>query len=142
MATQDSLESSMSGWIGFAGIVMIIVGAIDIFQGFFAILEDEKIVATGKGLAIIDVTAWGWLTLLWGVLIILAGFALLGGAGWARWLAIFGVGIGAIEQMAFLANYPQAFPLWEITILALYIIVLYALTARWKAFKEETAASY
>ena len=142
MATQDSLENSMSGWIGFAGIVMIIVGAIDLFQGLFAILEDEKVVATGKGLAIIDATGWGWLTLLWGCLIILAGLALLGGAGWARWLAIFGVALGAIEQMAFLANYPQAFPLWEITVLALYITVLFALTARWKAFKEETAASY
>ena len=136
MVSQDSVENTMGGWIGFAGMVMIIVGAIDIFQGFFAIIEDEKVVATGKGLAIIDVTGWGWLTLLWGCLIILAGFGLLGGAGWARWLAIFGVSIGAIEQMAFLANYPQAFPLWEITILALYVIVLFALTARWQGYKE------
>ena len=135
MASQDT----WSGWIGFAGMVMIIIGAIDILQGFFAILEDEKVVATGKGLAIIDVTAWGWVTLLWGGLMILVGLALLGGAGWARWLAIIGVGVGAIEQMAFLANYPQAFPLWEITILALYITVLFALTARWQGYKDTMA---
>ena len=136
MASQESMENTMGGWIGFAGLVMIIVGAIGVIQGFFAIIEDEKIVATGKGLAIIDVTAWGWLTLLWGIALVLVGLALLGGQGWARWVAIIGVAIGAIQQMAFLANYPQAFPLWEITILALYIIVLFALTARWQGYKN------
>ena len=109
--------------------MILIVGAMDILQGFVAILEDEYVVATTKGLAIVDVTAWGWITLLWGGLLILAGLGLLGGAGWARWLAIFGVGINAIQQVAFLANYPNAYPLWNILIITLNIVVLYALTA-------------
>ena len=132
MASQDS----WSGWIVFAGFVIIIVGAMDVLQGFVGILEDEYVVATAKGLAIVDVTAWGWLTLLWGGLLILAGLALLGGAGWARWLAIIAVAVNAIEQIAFLANYPQAYPLWNILIVTLNILVLYALTARWTGFKE------
>lgn len=125
-----------TGWIAFAGFVLLIVGAVDVIQGFFAIIEDEYVVATTEGLAIIDVTGWGWLNLLWGALLVLAGLALLGGAGWARWLAIVGVTIGAIAQMGFLANYPQAYPLWNITILALQIIVLYALIAKWEGYKE------
>ena len=135
MASQDA----WTGWISFAGIVIIIVGAMDMLQGLVAILEDEYVVATQKGLAILDVTAWGWATLIWGAILILAGLGLLGGAGWARWLAIIGVGINAIQQVAFLANYPQAYPLWNILIVALNFVVLYALTARWQGFKESAA---
>ena len=94
---------------GFAGFVLVIVGALDGLQRLVAIIKDEYVVGTAKGLAIVDVTAWGWSTLLRGLLV-LAGFGLLGGAGWARWLSIIGVSINAIGQIAFMANYPQAYP--------------------------------
>ena len=132
MASQDS----WSGWIVFAGFVVLIVGTMDVIQGFVGIIEDEYVVATREGLAIIDVTAWGWITLLWGGLLILAGLGLLGGAGWARWLAIIGVAVNASQQVAFMANYPQAYPLWNILIVTLNFVVLYALTARWQGYKE------
>jgi hypothetical protein len=132
MAAQDG----WTGWIVFAGFVILIVGAMDMLQGFVAILEDEYVVATREGLAILDVTAWGWATLVWGALLIAAGLGLLGGAGWARWLAIVAVGINAVQQTAFLANYPNAYPLWNILVVALDILVLYALTARWQGFRE------
>jgi len=135
MASQDA----WSGWISFAGIVIIIVGGMDLLQGFVAILKDEYVVATSKGLAILDVTAWGWATLIWGGILILAGLGLLGVAGWARWLAIIGVAVNAIQQVAFLANYPQAYPLWNLLIVALNIVVLYALTARWQGFRDSLA---
>ena len=61
---------------------------------------------------------------------------MLGGAGWARWLAIIGVAVNAFQQIAFLANYPEAYPLWNILIVTLNFVVLYALTARWQGFKE------
>ena len=134
MASQDS----WSGWIVFAGFLIVIIGAMDVLQGFVGILEDEYVVATPEGLAIVDVTAWGWMTLLWGGLLIIAGLALLGGAGWARWLAIIAVAVNAIQQIAFMANYPQAYPLWNILIVTLNLVVLYALTARWQGFKQST----
>ena len=136
MASQDS---SWAGWIVFAGFVLLIIGAIDAIQGLVAIIKDDYVVATPKGLAIFDVTAWGWTTLVWGALIFLVGLALLGGASWARWLAIIGVGINAIGQIAFMANYPQAYPLWNILTVALNVLVLYALTARWQGFKQSLA---
>ena len=61
---------------------------------------------------------------------------MLGGAGWARWLAIIVVAINAIGQIGFLANYPDAYPFWNILIVTLDILVLYALTARWQGFKR------
>ncbi len=134
-------SDSWSGWIVFAGFVLLIVGVMDMLQGFFGILEDEYVVATTKGLAIVDVTAWGWITLLWGGLLLLAGLGLLAGSGWARWLAIIGVAVNAIQQVAFLANYPQAYPLWNILIVTLNFLVLYALTARWQGFKASVAGA-
>ena len=116
--------------------MFIIVGVMDALQGFIAILEDEYVVATGEGLAILDVTAWGWTSLVWGAVLVIAGLGLLGGAGWARWLAIFGVAINAVQQVAFLSNYPQAYPLWNILIVALNFVVLYALTVHWKGYNE------
>jgi hypothetical protein len=128
-----------TGWIVFAGFVIIIVGVMDALQGIAAIFHDEYIVATAKGVAFLDVTAWGWTSLIWGAVLVLAGMGLLGGAGWARWLAIIGVGINAIQQVAFMANYPQAYPLWDILIVALNILVLFALTARWRGYSESVA---
>jgi uncharacterized membrane protein len=128
--------SAWSGWIVFAAFVLIITGGMDILQGFFGIIDDEYIVATTEGLAIVDATAWGWANLIWGALLIITGLGLLGAAGWARWLAIIGVSINAIAQVAFLANYPSAYPIWNLLVVALNVLVLYALTARWQGFKE------
>ena len=52
---------------------------------------------------------------------------------------IFGVAINAVQQVAFLSNYPQAYPLWNILIIALNVLVLFALTARWQGYKEAMA---
>jgi len=132
-------RTAWAGWILFAAIVLLMVGGMDIFQGLVAVFKDEYVVATREGLALIDVTTWGWITLLWGALLILAGLGLLGAAGWARWLAIVGVAINAIQQVAFMANYPKAYPLWNILIIALNVLILFALTARWQGYKETMA---
>ncbi|MDA0167393.1 hypothetical protein OM076_44450 [Solirubrobacter ginsenosidimutans] len=132
-------RSAWGGWIVFAAIVLLMVGAMDVLQGFVAIFKDDYVVATRKGLAIVDVTAWGWSMVLWGALLVVAGLGLLNGAGWARWLSIIGVGVNAIQQVAFLANFPQAYPLWNILIVALNVLVLFALTVRWQGYKESVA---
>lgn len=132
-------RSAWTGWIIFAGFVLVIVGATDVIQGLFAVIQDEYVAATRKGLAIVDVTTWGWIMMVWGVLIAIAGFGLLAGAGWARWLSIIGVGVNAIQQVAFMANFPQAFPLWNILIVTLDVLVLFALTAGWQDYKEAVA---
>jgi len=133
MAAQDS---SWAGWIAFAGIVLLIIGVMDILQGFTAIIKDDYVVATPHGLATFDATGWGWTTLIWGILIIITGLGLLAGSDWARWVAIIAVALNAIGQVGFLANYPQAYPLWNILIVTLNILVLYALTARWQSYKS------
>ena len=77
-------SKSMAGWIGFAGILMVIVGSIDFLQGLIALFEDEYFVVTGSGFLVVDLTAWGWILLIWGVLLVLAGVGLVGGQGGGR----------------------------------------------------------
>jgi hypothetical protein len=120
---------SMAGWIGFAGIVMLIMGGIDFFQGLIALFEDEYYLVTQSGFLVVDLTTWGWIMLVWGVLLVLTGFALITGQSWARWSAIVVVSLNVFAQLGFLGN--SNYPLWALTALALNVIVLYALTARW-----------
>ena len=129
---------SMAGWIGFAGIMLVIVGAIDFFQGVIALAEDEYFVPTASGFLVVDLTAWGWIMLLWGVLLVLAGLGLVSGQGWARWFAIVVVSVNFIAQLGFLGN--SQYPVWSLTVIALSITVLYALTARWSESTAEISA--
>jgi hypothetical protein len=122
-------NKSMAGWIGFAGILLVIVGSIDFFQGLIALFEDEYFIVTASGFLVVDLTAWGWVLLIWGVLLVLAGLGLASGQGWARWLAIVVVSLNFIVQLGFLGN--SQYPLWSLTVMALNVIVLFALTARW-----------
>ena len=57
---------SMSGWIGFAGIMMVLLGGLSFFQGLIALLEDNYYVPTQAGYLVFDITAWRWIMLLWG----------------------------------------------------------------------------
>jgi hypothetical protein len=122
-------SKSMAGWIGFAGIMLVIVGSIDFFQGLIAIFEDDYFVVTRSGFLAVDLTQWGWIMVIWGVLLVLAGLGLAAGQGWARWFAIVVVSLNFIAQLGFLGN--SQYPLWSLTVMALNIIILYALTARW-----------
>lgn len=128
---------SMAGWIGFAGIVMLIVGAIDFFQGLIAIFEDQYFLPTQAGYLVVDLTAWGWFMLIWGVLLVLAGLGLLGAQSWARWFAIVLVSINILGELGFVGS--SNYPLWALVAIGLNITVLYALTARWSESTETLA---
>ena len=120
---------SMAGWIGFAGIVTLILGGLTFFEGLIALLRDNYYVATGEGFLVVNVTGWGWIMLVWGLILACVGLGLLGGAGWARWVAILFVSVNIFGQLGFLGNTNDT--LWLLTTLTLNIIVLFALTVRW-----------
>lgn len=120
---------SMAGWIGFASMLLLLVGVIDFFQGLVAVVEDNYFVVTEAGFLAVDLTTWGWTMMIWGVLLAIAGLGLAGGQGWARWFAILVVSVNILGQLGFHGN--SQYPLWALTVLALSIFVLYALTVRW-----------
>jgi hypothetical protein len=131
-----STKGSMAGWIGFAGIVLLIAGTIDFFQGLIALFQDDYYVVTKAGFLAVDLTAWGWVMLIWGTLLVLSGLGLMARQGWARWFAIFVVALNFFAQLGFLGN--SQYTLWALTALALNLIVLYALTVRWSESAAET----
>jgi hypothetical protein len=117
--------------VAFAGIMLALIGFMDILQGVTALFNDEYFAVRGGDLLVLDFTAWGWITLIWGVALVAAGFGLLSGRGGARIFALVVVFINMLMQIAFLA----AYPIWSTIIIALDVFVLYALTARWDEVK-------
>jgi hypothetical protein len=127
--TGRDISNMWTGWIGFAAIMMTLIGSITFFEGLVAIARDEYYVVTGKQVLVFDVTTWGWIMLFWGILLFMAGLGLAAQSGWARWFTIIAVSLNLIAQLGFLGN--TAYPLWSLVVIALEIMVLFALTARW-----------
>jgi hypothetical protein len=126
-----------AGWVAFAGILMAVMGALDFFQGLIAIIRGEYYALTPQGIIVFDLTTWGWITLIWGIVLALTGAALLSGKGWARWFTIVIASLNFIVQLGFVGN--SQYTLWALTVLGLNVLVLYALIVRWGDVKEEAA---
>ncbi|MGH2790870.1 MAG: DUF7144 family membrane protein [Actinomycetota bacterium] len=120
---------STSGWaIGFtyfAGFVMLMVGTFHAIAGFAGILENEFFVVTRNYAFEFDATAWGWIHLIAGVIVIVAAVGLFSGAVWARTVGVTMAVISAIANFGFIPYYP----VWSIVIIALDVAVIWALTA-------------
>jgi hypothetical protein len=129
MAARDEIRATRgpTGWVMFAACIMVIVGFLNFFYGLAAILNNDVVVVGGHGAIIADLTAWGWITLLIGIGLVLTGFGLFSGAEWARVVGVIIVTINAIEQVWV---FPAA-PLWALIVIALDVIIIYNLTARW-----------
>ena len=102
---------------------MILIGVFQSIAGLTAILDDDFFVRTPSYTFDMDTTAWGWIHLLLGILLIVVGIFLLRGAGWARILAVVIVGIHMVAQFGFISSYP----VWGIIMIALDALILYAL---------------
>ena len=126
---------SMAGWIGFAGILMVLLGGLSIFQGLIALLKDDYYVVTQSGYLVFDVTGWGWIMLIWGIVLVLVGLALMNGASWARWMSILLVSVNVFGQLGFLGNTNDQ--VWLLITLTFNIIILYALIVRWHDSERE-----
>jgi hypothetical protein len=123
--------STWTGWIVFGGWLMMIVGSVVFLEGLIAVIRDKYYVFQPGQLIILDVTKWGWLMMLWGIVLGLAGVGLAVGKGWARWFTIVVGGINFLVQLSFLGSF--AYPLWGLTTLGLTAVVLYAVIVHWEA---------
>ena len=127
-------SSTWSGWIAFAGWLLIIIGTLDFFQGLIAVIRDNYYAVTPNQIIVFDLTTWGWITLIWGIVLGLAGLGLLSGAGWARWFAIIAGSVNFIVQLGFVGS--SQYTLWALTALALNIVVLYGLIVHWNDARD------
>src|SRR5438128_1297910 len=106
MSTRSKQPTGWVGWIYFASLMMMLLGGFQAIAGLVAIFKDDFYLVTSNHLVAFNYTAWGWIDLVLGVLIFLAGLSLMTGALWARLIAVFLAALSLFANMAFLNAYP------------------------------------
>jgi hypothetical protein len=112
------------GWIVFAGIMIVIAGVLNVIYGIAAIGESTFFVENTQFI-LSGLNTWGWVTLVLGVLQIIAAFSIFRGGGFGRWFGIFVAGLSAIGALLAI----PAYPLWSVAIFAVDILIIYGLAA-------------
>jgi hypothetical protein len=113
-----------SGWVLFAGIMIMMVGVLNIIWGIAAIDKSSFFVANAK-YVISDLKTWGWIILIIGGLQLAAAFSIWAGGGYGRW---FGIATATVNAIAALLSIP-AYPFWSLAIFAIDVLVIYGLAA-------------
>jgi hypothetical protein len=130
--TQSKPVTGWVGWVWFAGLMLIVVGLFNVVDGLVAIVKHNFFVPTQAGLLVFNLTGWGWVHLLLGILLVIVGVAVLTGQLWARIAAIILVIVNAVTQLLFMS----AYPIWSLIVIILDVIVLYALIVHGEEAKE------
>ena len=113
-----------TGLIVFAAVAMIMIGVFHAIQGLVALFNDDFYVVGQKWTFEFDLTTWGWIHLIIGIGVAVAGFFVLNGAVWAR---VVGIGVAAISAVLNFMWLPY-YPIWSLLIIALDVLVIWALT--------------
>ena len=132
-ATYDDQAGVGAGWIVFASVMMIIGGIFAFFEGLGVLLRHGRFYHTVANNPYgTTATGWGWIVLIVGIIVFLAGFAVWTGAMWARIVGIAVASLSAVANFFFIPYYP----IWALTIMVLDIFVIWALAAHGKALAE------
>jgi hypothetical protein len=115
-------EVNLSGWWVFAGVLLIVAGILNIIYGIAAI-GDSKFFTANATYIISSLHTWGWVTLILGVIELIAAFSLFTGGEFGRWVGIL---VGSLNAIAALLSIP-AYPFWSLALFALSIIIVYKL---------------
>lgn len=112
------------GLIIFAGILLIVIGCFNLIDGIAAITQSHVFVGNAQ-YVFANLRTWGWITMILGVLQVLAAVGVFAGNQLARWFAVVIVGLNAIDQMFFI----PAYPFWSLIIIAVDVVALWGLCA-------------
>jgi hypothetical protein len=123
MTTDRAVSGWAKGLAAFAGAVMILVGFFHAFNGLAAIFEDDFFVLRANYAFDIDISAWGWIHLILGVIVVFAGISIFTGATWARGVGVVLALLSAFANFLFIPYYP----VWAVLIIALDIAIIWAL---------------
>ena len=112
------------GWVTFAGVMILIVGVLNVIYGIAAIDNANFYVADAR-YVISDLRTWGWIILVIGVLQLLVGLGIWAGNQLARWVGVVVVSLNMIAQLLFI----PAYPFWSLAIFTIDVLILYGLVA-------------
>lgn len=122
MDTRESVPSGVIGGLAFAASVMIMVGSFSIVAGLGALLDDDYLVVSRRYAFDLSTAGWGWIHVVLGLALVLAGFGLFANRSWADVVAIVLAGLVAIDFFFFLPYQP----VWSVVIIALSVWVIWA----------------
>ncbi len=131
-------ETRVTGWVGwvyFAGILLIIEAAFDILFGFVALYAPDTAYFRGSNGALVgyDVQAWGWWSLILGIIVLLTGIFLFRGALWARLFAVIVAGVNAVLNLLTVPTQP----VWSLVLVAVNLLIIYAVTVHGGELKRD-----
>ena len=112
------------GLVLFAGVLLLVSGFWNLIYGIAAIANSHVFVANAH-YVFGNLRAWGWITLIFAILLLIAGGGIMVGNQAARWFGVVVLGLNLIEQMFSI----PAYPFWSLTIIALDVVALYGLCA-------------
>jgi hypothetical protein len=125
--------SGWAGWVVFAGAMLILMGIFQVIQGLVAVFDDGFYLVHPSGLVVdVSYTTLGWTHVLIGIVGVLAGLGLLAGNIVARVVGVIVAMVSAVVNMAFVA----AYPVWSLMLIALDVIVIYAIIAHGRELKD------
>ena len=133
----DERYSGWTGLAGFAGILLLVAGIFGIVQGLVALFNSSYYLVSETGLLVFNYTTWGWIHIGLGALAMLAGVGIIAGETWALVVGIIIAAVHAIVQMGFLS----AYPVWSTMIIALDVLIIYALATHGGYLAEDTAVT-
>jgi hypothetical protein len=130
--SQRQRSGGAVAWTMFAAFMLILIGSYHAIAGLAGIINNEFYAVTQNYVFQFDATTWGWIHLIGGVIVLLAGFSLFSGSVWARTIGVVVAVISAIVNFAWLPWYP----VWAITMIAVAVAVIWALTAHGRDIAE------
>ena len=118
----DTRDSRAPGWQTFSGLVLTLGGIFALIEGLMAVYKSSFFVGNAV-FVFSDLRTWGWIIFGLGVLAVASGLAVFSGREWARWTGIIVAALGALGQMLT----AQAYPLWSLMIMGVYVLAVYGL---------------
>jgi hypothetical protein len=114
------MTKGYSGWVVFAGVMLFIVGVLNVIYGIGAIADSSFFVQDQRYI-LGSLNTWGWITLILGLLQLFAAYSLWSGGLYGRVVAILAAGLSAIGALLSI----PAYPLWSLAVFALDIIIIH-----------------
>ena len=115
-----------------AGILMVLIGTFHFIQGLVALVNDNFFIVGKDYVFKFDTTTWGWIHLIAGIIVFLAGLALFQGAIWARTVAVIMACVSIVASFLWMPYYP----IWSLTIVVFDLFVIWALVVHGRDITE------
>jgi uncharacterized membrane protein HdeD (DUF308 family) len=122
--TKSAYEIEGQGWVLFCGIMILIVGLMNVIYGIAAIDESTFFVQDAK-YVFAGLNSWGWVLLVVGVVQLVAAFGIWARRGWGRWIGIISVSCNAVVQLLFISSHPFA----ALAVFSIDVLVIYGLAS-------------